>query len=235
MMEKVQNDFNDLIRAYKFANTNITHSDATKTVKAYYHQVKKEPDSKAKIKAKCAEWKRKGEAKRATQNIASFFPASKLDSTSAEKRRKSNITEEKDVRSSMLESDLDFTISASAEEPGPSSATDSNTDTLPPPSKKVCHAELEVNKTIINLTSEIDTLETVLNLNIISNTDETRKSLRKKKEELKQATQKRNLLIRNRTNQKAAREKKKQKLKEESIARSGLFLMVHSLIKRFLI
>ena len=64
-MTQVQNDFNKLVSAFKFANPDSTHLAAIKEAKSYYDGVKNDPHSKAKIQTKCAEWKRKGTNKRA--------------------------------------------------------------------------------------------------------------------------------------------------------------------------
>ena len=80
--------------------------------------------------------------------------------------------------------------------------------------KKTCSAELEIDKTIATLTSKVDKFETVLRLNVITNVDETNTTLKKKKNDLAKAVKRKYSLSRNRANQKAFRDRKKQTLKE---------------------
>lgn len=109
--------------------------------------------------------------------------------------------------------------------PQPITPTTPSSDTaeVPPPPKKKCHAEMNLDKTISSLTAEKVKLEEVLHMNIISNPEETRKLLQKKKEDIKKAVKKKDNLIRNRINQKAVRKRKKEREKEISIVQTGTY------------
>ena len=61
-------------------------------------------------------------------------------------------------------------------------------------------------------------------MNIISNPEETRATIKAKKAEVQSAIKKKNILKRNRINQKLARGKRKEKLKETSIAQTGMYI-----------
>ena len=88
--------------------------------------------------------------------------------------------------------------------------------------KKVCHAEIILDKTIVNLTTEIQKLKDIMSMNIISNPEETRNSIKTKETELKKAVKQKDTLIRNRINKRASRKKKKEEFKEMSLKQTGI-------------
>ena len=81
--------------------------------------------------------------------------------------------------------------------PQPASTTTQSSDPakVPPPAKKSCHAEIALDRTIYSLNVEADELEDVLCMNIVSNPEEMRKLLKKKKEDIRIAVKKKNTLI----------------------------------------
>ena len=87
-------------------------------------------------------------------------------------------------------------------DPDSSSSNTTDTTTSPPPTKKTCHAKNLVDGTIVNLTEEITNLEDALRLGLVTNPDETRATLKLKKNELNAAIKKKNLLKRNCINKK---------------------------------
>ena len=104
-------------------------------------------------------------------------------------------------------------------DPDSSSSNTTDTTTSPPPTKKTCHAENLVDRTIVKLTEEIIKLEDVHRLELVTNPDETRATLKFKKNELNAAIKKKNLLKRNRQNKKISRDRQK----EKNIARNYIF------------
>ena len=53
-------NFNKLVKAYKFANHGVPHPSVQSIVKAWYDPKKKDTNLHALINEKCAEWKRNG-------------------------------------------------------------------------------------------------------------------------------------------------------------------------------
>ena len=99
--------------------------------------------------------------------------------------------------------------------PQPVNPTTQSSDNaeVPPPTKKICHAEIALNRTVSTLTADANKPKDILYMNIISNPEETRELVKEKKEDIKKAVKKKNTLIWNRINQKAAHNRKKEKEK----------------------
>ena len=99
--------------------------------------------------------------------------------------------------------------------PQPANHTTQSSDTAEAPlrAKKTCHAEITLDRTIYSLTAEADKLEDILYMNIISNLEKTLELLKTKKEDIKKAVKKKNTLICNQIDQKAACNRKKGKEK----------------------
>ena len=72
--------------------------------------------------------------------------------------------------------------------PQPANPTTQSSDNaeVPPPTKKICHAEIALNRTISTLTVDANKPKDILYINIISNPEETRELKRRKKTSKKQ-------------------------------------------------
>ena len=72
--------------------------------------------------------------------------------------------------------------------PQPANPTTQSSDNaeVPPPTKKICHAEIALNRTISTLTVDANKPKDILYMNIISNPEETRELKRRKKTSKKQ-------------------------------------------------
>ena len=96
-------------------------------------------------------------------------------------------------------------------DPDSSSSNTTDTTTSPPPTKKTCHAENLVDRTIVKLKEEIKKLGDVLRLELVTNSDKTLATLKLKKNELNAAIKRKNVLKCNRQNEKLSRDRQKEK------------------------
>ena len=189
--------YNKLVDAFKYSNPESSHSLAQQKAKAYYDTIKDKADFQQLVDTKISEWKRVGLKRRVNNN--SFF--------SSWSKSKKTVSTESDVETLSPQPNEanvpNVELSPSAPEASTSGATPE-----PPPSK-ICHAEISLDKTIVDLSREIQKLKHVMSMNVISNPKETRKSIKEKETELQAAVKIKNTLIRSRINQKASRKKKK--------------------------
>ena len=119
--------------------------------------------------------------------------------------------EAKSSNQAVVASSSSSSLNQQVADPDSSSSNTTDTTTSPPPTKKTCHAENLVDRTIVKLTEEIIKLEDVLRLELVTNPDETRATLKFKKNELNAPIKKKNLLKRNRQNKKISHDRQKEK------------------------
>ena len=223
-------NYNKLVDAFKISSPESSHAVAQKKAKVYFDKVKDKPDVEELVNEKVSEWKRSGLKRKINNN--SFFTSWSKKTASAESTASTSkpsttestpdVAAEPDVQ--ILSSQSGKVNVAVAElSPPTSEQTTSGATAQPPVPKKTCHAENILDKSIVNLNTDIDKLQHVLRMGVIADPEETKKALQTKMTELKEATKKKNNLIRNRKNKKASRDKKKEQSKELSLAKTGTY------------
>ena len=201
--------------AYKHIYPTVKHCDAQLFVKNDGDEIKYEPNVKELVKSKIAEWKRQF-LKRKSSLLSYWGNVTK---------RKENTGSAKDAGSTSsdtTESKIEIItppppLLPPPPPPPPENSSDkapsSTTTSAPPPplpsppvaspaKKKSCHATNEIDAKIVPLTEEIKKLEEVINLNIISNIDKTRVTVKSKKAEIDSLLKRMKTLTLNRINKK---------------------------------
>ena len=179
---------NLLLKTFKQADPNLTHEKAQERVKEYCDTIKNKPDVEKIAREKITEWKHEGITKRQENTLLSFWKKSK-PSISASSINTAEQTEPdveillacqeaKSSNQAIVASSSSSLNQQVADPDSPSSNTTDDTTRSPPPTKKTCHAENLVDRTIVKLTEEITNLEDVLRLEFVTNPDETHATLK---------------------------------------------------------
>ena len=182
----IANRFNLLVKTFKQANPNLTQEKAQKRVKEYYDTIKNKPDVEKLGQEKITEWKHKGIQKRQKNTLLSFWKKSK-PSVSTSSINTAEQTEPdveillacQEAKSSnqTIVTSSSSSLNQQVADPDLSSSNTTNITTSLPPTKKTCHAENLVDRTIVKLTEEITKLEDVFYFELVTNPDETRATL----------------------------------------------------------
>lgn len=140
MSEKVV-CYNKLVDAYKYSNPESSHSLAQRKAKAYYDSIKNKADFYQLVDSKISEWKRAGLKRRVGYN--SFFSSwSKSKKTTESTDVETISPQQKEVAVPLLPH--------TPEEAVPLTSTSGAT--AEPPQSKNCHAEISLDKAIVDLT-----------------------------------------------------------------------------------